>query len=136
MSASLTRPAAARRAKDADHNKRRMIVLMEEIKNQEEAIRQGGGPKGIEAQHRKGRLAARERIEKLVDPPQSGTCASFFELGLYAAHEMYQEWGGTPAAGVVTGLARVCGRPVMIWALEAASLNPEVREFRTGVLQT
>lgn len=119
MSTSLTRPPAARRAKDADPNKRRMITLMQEIKNQEESIRQGGGPKGVEAQHRKGRLTARERIEKLVDPAPAGASASFFELALFAAHEMYPEWGGAPAAGVVTGLARVCGRLVMIIANDA-----------------
>jgi len=96
-----------------------MITLMQQIKNQEESIRQGGGPKGVEAQHRKGRLTARERIEKLVDPAPAGASASFFELALFAAHEMYPEWGGAPAAGVVTGLARVCGRLVMIIANDA-----------------
>ncbi len=88
--------------------------LLTEMKNQEQQILQGGGAKAIEAQHKKGRLTARERIAKLTDP---GT--PFFELGIYAAHEMYQEWGGAPAAGTVTGLARVCGRLVMIVANDA-----------------
>jgi acetyl-CoA carboxylase carboxyltransferase component len=91
-----------------------MIELLTEIKNEEEKIRQGGGPKAIDAQHKKGRLTARERISKLIDP---GT--EFFELGIYAAYEMYEEWGGAPAAGTITGLARVCGRLLMIIANDA-----------------
>src|SRR6202044_2504584 len=60
------------------------------------------------SQHAKSRLTARERIKLLADP------GSFFELGLYAAHKMYEEWGGAPAAGVVTGLARIHSRLVML----------------------
>jgi 3-methylcrotonyl-CoA carboxylase beta subunit len=91
-----------------------MIDRLTEIKNEEEEIRQGGGAKAIEAQHKKGRLTARERIAKLIDPR-----SEFFELGLYAAYEMYGEWGGAPAAGTVTGLGRVAGRLVMIIANDA-----------------
>ena len=68
----------------------------------------------IEAQHKKDRLTARERIAKLIDAK-----TNFFELGLYAAHDMYQEWGGAPSAGTITGLARVSGRQVMIIANDA-----------------
>jgi len=95
-------------------NTRAMVDLLAEIKNQEEKIRHGGGSKAIEAQHKKGRLTARERIQKLIDP---GT--EFFELGIFAAHEMYAEWGGAPAAGTVTGLATVHDRLVMIIANDA-----------------
>src|SRR3989449_10424773 len=91
-----------------------MVDLLTEIKNEEERIRQGGGAKAIEAQHQKGRLTARERIARLIDPG-----SQFFELGLYAAHEMYEEWGGAPAAGTITGLGRVLGRLVMIVANDA-----------------
>ena len=91
-----------------------MIDLLTEIKNEEEQIRQGCGPKATEAQHKKGRLTARERVAKLIDPN-----SSFFELGTYAAYEMYQEWGGAPAAGTITGLGRVHGRLVMIIANDA-----------------
>ncbi|HEY1464279.1 MAG TPA: acyl-CoA carboxylase subunit beta [Terriglobales bacterium] len=89
-------------------NMRFMADLMSQIHNEEEKIREGGGAKAIESQHKKNRLTARERIELLVD---SGT---FFELGVFAASEMYEEWGGAPSAGVVTGLARVHSRLVMI----------------------
>jgi acetyl-CoA carboxylase carboxyltransferase component len=77
-------------------------------------IEQGGGPSGIERQHRHGRLTARERIERLVDP---GT--SFAELGLFAAWNMYREYGGAPAAGVVTGVGTVQGRQCMVIANDA-----------------
>jgi 3-methylcrotonyl-CoA carboxylase beta subunit len=72
-------------------------------------IEQGGGPSGIERQHRHGRLTARERIALLVD---AGT--AFTELGLFAAWNMYREYGGAPAAGVITGIGTVQGRLVMI----------------------
>jgi 3-methylcrotonyl-CoA carboxylase beta subunit len=102
--------------KSADFEKRsrQMVDRLTEIKNEEERIRQCGGAKAIEAQHKKGRLTARERIAKLIDPK-----TEFFELGLYAAYEMYEEWGGAPAAGTITGLAHVSGRRVMIIANDA-----------------
>ncbi len=80
---------------------------------QEAAIRLGGGLKAIDRQHEKSRLTARERISNLLDP------GSFFELGLWAAWEMYTEWGGAPSAGVVTGIGRVRNRDVMVIANDA-----------------
>jgi 3-methylcrotonyl-CoA carboxylase beta subunit len=114
LTRSVVETKVSRNSPDYEKNTRRMVELLTEIKNQENEIQQGGGAKAIESQHNKGRLTARERIEKLIDPH-----TSFFELGIYAAHEMYQEWGGAPAAGTVTGLARVCGRLVMIIANDA-----------------
>jgi len=87
---------------------RALADLVAQVRNEEEKIREGGGAKAIESQHAKSRLTARERIALLADP------GSFFELGLYAAHKMYEEWGGAPAAGVITGLARICSRMVML----------------------
>jgi len=95
-------------------NSREMVDRLTEIKNEEERIRQGGGAEAIEGQHKKGRLTARERIVKLIDPR-----TEFFELGLYAAHGMYEEWSGALGAGVITGLGRVAGRRVMIVANDA-----------------
>src|SRR5438046_2008924 len=92
-----------------EKNMRAMAEIVARVRNEEEQVRQGGGAKATDAQHAKGRLTARERIALLLDP---GT--ELFELGLYAAHGMYQEWGGAPAAGVVTGLARVHGRTFML----------------------
>ena len=97
-----------------EKNTRQMIERVTEIKTDEEAIRHGGGAKAIEAQHKKGRLTARERIAKLIDSK-----TEFFELSAFAAFGMYEEWGGAPAAGTITGLARVSGRQVMIIANDA-----------------
>ncbi len=91
-----------------ESNMRALAELVAQVRNEEEKIREGGGPKAIESQHAKARLTARERIHLLVDP------GSFFELGLYAANNMYEEWGGAPAAGVITGLARIDTRMVML----------------------
>ncbi len=94
-------------------NMRFMADLVSAIRNEEEQIREGGGAKAIENQHSKSRLTARERIQRLADP------GTFFELGSYAAYRMYEEWGGAPAAGVITGLARIETRLVMIIANDA-----------------
>jgi 3-methylcrotonyl-CoA carboxylase beta subunit len=90
-------------------NSRRVIDLVTALKNTEELLCQGGGGKAIDAQHKKGRLTARERIKKLIDPN-----SPFFELSIFAAFEMYEEWGGAPSAGVITGLAKICGRTFML----------------------
>jgi len=92
-----------------EKNMRAMANLVSEIRTEEEQIQQGGGEKAIESQHAKKRLTARERINLLIDRD-----TEFFELGLYAAYEMYEEWGGAPAAGAVTGLARIHGRLFML----------------------
>jgi acetyl-CoA carboxylase carboxyltransferase component len=111
---SLIESRAKTKSAEFEKNRRAIIDQLTEIKNEEEKIRQGGGAKAIESQHKKNRLTARERIEKLIDPG-----SRFFELGLYAAYEMYEEWGGAPAAGTITGLARVAGRQMMIIANDA-----------------
>jgi 3-methylcrotonyl-CoA carboxylase beta subunit len=92
-----------------ERNQKAMAELVTQVRNQEEIIQQGGGEKAIESQHKKDRMTARERIARLIDP---GT--EFFELGSFTAWGMYEEWGGAPSAGVVTGLARVQGRLVML----------------------
>ncbi|MFO0960097.1 MAG: acyl-CoA carboxylase subunit beta [Isosphaeraceae bacterium] len=79
-----------------------------------ESIRLGGGADAIARQHSKGRWTARERIAELLDPEEA-----LLELGLWAAYRMYEEWGGAPSAGVVSGIGRVSGRRVMIVANDA-----------------
>ena len=103
----LTSPRAAR-------NVQGMTALLAAIRGQEAELRQGGGVKAIDAQHGKKRLTARERVALLIDPD-----TELFELSLFAAFGMYEEWGGAPGAGVVTGLGRVCGRLCMIVANDA-----------------
>jgi acetyl-CoA carboxylase carboxyltransferase component len=107
--ASVLKSSVDIKSPAAQKNHRRIIDLLTQLKNEEEKIYAGGGTKAIEAQHKKGRLTGRERIRKLID-----TGSHFFELGAYAAYEMYEEWGGAPGAGVITGLARVCGRNFML----------------------
>jgi 3-methylcrotonyl-CoA carboxylase beta subunit len=98
----------------AQSNRMALLSLMTALRNEEDAIRLGGGTKAAEAQHAKGRLTARERLKLLLD---DGT--EFLELGLWAAHGMYTEYGGAPSAGVITGLGRVSGRLCMIVANDA-----------------
>src|ERR1700719_991821 len=94
-------------------NMRFLADLMSQIRNEEQKICEGGGAKAIDNQHSKGRLTARERINLLAAPE------SFFELGFYAAPGMDEECGGGPAGGVITGMARVQTRMVMISANDA-----------------
>ena len=114
MSSSVLKTAVNTKSPDFEKNSRRIADLLAAFKKDEAAILQGGGGKAIESQHKKNRLTARERIALLIDP---GT--PLFELGLYAAYEMYEEWGGAPSAGTVTGLARIHGRQFMVIANDA-----------------
>src|ERR1044071_8423646 len=91
-----------------------MRDLMPEIREQEAIIRQGGEPDAHARQRGKNRLTARERVKLLLDP---GT--ELFELAIFAAFGMYEDWGGAPAAGVVTGIGTVCERKFMIIANDA-----------------
>jgi 3-methylcrotonyl-CoA carboxylase beta subunit len=95
-------------------NREALAVLMAAVRAEEDSIRLGGGLKAAEAQRAKGRLTARERLKLLLD---EGT--ELLELGLWAAHGMYGEYGGAPGASVVTGIGRVCGRICMIVANDA-----------------
>jgi acetyl-CoA carboxylase carboxyltransferase component len=95
-------------------NHEALTVLIAALRLEEASIRQGGGARAAEAQHAKGRLTVRERIALLLD---EGT--ELFELGLWAAHGMYAEYGGAPSAGVVTALGRVSNRLCMIIANDA-----------------
>lgn len=88
--------------------------LIDSLEKEKQKIKQGGGPKRIEKEHKKGKLTAHERIELLLDDE-----ANFEEIGIWAAYEMYQDEGGCPAAGVVTGIGSVSGRKCMIVANDA-----------------
>ncbi len=92
----------------------KMAGKVVEIRKSQRQVHLGGGEGNIEKQHRKGRLTARERIALLVDEE-----STFHELGEFVAWEMYSEWGGAPAAGVICGLGRIEGRLVMIIANDA-----------------
>src|SRR6202051_4597193 len=89
-----------------------MRALVAELEELEDRLRAGGGAKKIEKQHKDGKLTARERVAKLIDP---GTL--FLEIGLLIAHDRYD--GQAPGAGVVTGIGRIEGRPAVVVANDA-----------------
>ncbi|HNF86527.1 MAG TPA: acyl-CoA carboxylase subunit beta [bacterium] len=91
-----------------------MERLLNALRQDGEAIKRGGGQKNIDKQHEKGRLTARERIVKLLDPN-----AHFMELGLFAAYEMYTDFGGCPSAGCVSGIGLIHGKETVIVAHDA-----------------
>ena len=101
----LTSPDARERAVRTAH----MRLLVEQVRHIEDRIRQGGGQQRIQKQHKAGKLTARERIAKLLDPD-----TFFQEFGALVAWDRYD--GKAPAAGVVTGVGAVSGRPVAIVA--------------------
>jgi acetyl-CoA carboxylase carboxyltransferase component len=84
------------------------------ILKEEAILREGGGKAGHERQRKMGRLPVRERIGLLLDKD-----AQFFEIGLWAAYKMYEQWGNIAAAGAVAGIGNVAGIPCMIIANDA-----------------
>ena len=89
-------------------------TVTQAILAQEAELREGGSEAGRKRQRGLGRLTVRERLGELLDPD-----AAFLEFGLWAAWRMYPEWGEVPAAGVVTGMGRIHGRPVCVVANDA-----------------
>tara|TARA_B110000879_G_scaffold192668_1_gene258871 strand:- start:193 stop:1821 length:1629 start_codon:yes stop_codon:yes gene_type:complete len=101
---------------DIDFNKNEDAIKLKiaEMKRRLTIISLGGGKKKIEKEHSKGKLTARERIDYLIDPK-----SNFLELGAFVANDMYEEYGGCPAAGVVMGIAYVSGKQCIIVANDA-----------------
>ncbi|KAA3636652.1 MAG: acyl-CoA carboxylase subunit beta, partial [Bacteroidetes bacterium] len=95
-------------------NEDAMKLLMAKMNHRLAKIYLGGGEKRIAKQHDKGKMTARERINALIDEG-----SDFFEIGAFAAFEMYEEYGGCPAAGVVSGIGYVSGRQCIIVANDA-----------------
>lgn len=77
-------------------------------------VKEGGGKKAIEKHKAKGKLTARERIEKLIDNPKD-----FYELSTFAAYGMYEEYGGAPSSGTIYGIGKVHNRLCVIVANDA-----------------
>lgn len=96
--------------KNEDSNKQ----LVYEVKTRLKKIFAGGGEKAAAKQKEKGKMLARERISYLLDPE-----SQWLEIGAFAAEDMYQDVGGCPSAGVVTGIGYVSGRQCMIVANDA-----------------
>ena len=90
----------------------RLETLGDEYQQLRARLEQGGGAERIKRQHDQGKLTARERVAALVDRD-----GPWFEVGLLVAYDQYD--GQAPAAGVVTGVGRVGGRPVVVVANDA-----------------
>src|SRR2546426_3863536 len=93
-------------------NHTRMRALVEQLQDALAAVRAGGGKEMTERHRSRGKLTARERIDHLLDP-----ATAFLELSPLAAWDMYEN--EAPAAGIITGVGRVCGREVVIVANDA-----------------
>ena len=90
----------------------RLKTLSDEYRELRARLEQGGGPDKVRRQHEQGKLTARERVVALLDPG-----GPWLEIGLLVAWDQYD--GQAPAAGVVTGLGRIGGRPVVVVANDA-----------------
>ena len=90
----------------------RLKTLTDEYRELRTRLEQGGGPDKVRRQHEQGKLTARERVTALLDRD-----AEWLEIGLLVASDQYD--GQAPAAGVVTGLGRIAGRPVVVVANDA-----------------
>ena len=101
-----------RDAEEFEPRRARMDELVRELRERSALVARGGGEKATERHRSRGKLPARERVDRLVDP---GT--AFLELNALAAWEMYDD--GAPSAGVVTGVGVVEGRECMIVANDA-----------------
>ena len=96
--------------KNEDLNKQQLYQLQKKLNK----VHQGGGEKRIAKEHQKGKLTARERINYLLDEG-----SDFLEIGAFAADGMYEDEGGCPSAGVVTGIGHVSGRMCVVVANDA-----------------
>jgi acetyl-CoA carboxylase carboxyltransferase component len=101
-----------RDAEEFARRRARMEELVVELRERTALVALGGGEKAMERHTSRGKLPARERIDRLVDP---GT--AFLELNALAAWDMYD--GGAPSAGIVTGIGVVEGRECVIVANDA-----------------
>ncbi len=88
--------------------------LLNEIEEIAASTMKGGGAKAVERLHKRNKLSARERIARLIDQD-----SFFLEVGLHCAHGFYEDQGGAPSAGVVTGIGIIEGRECMIVANDA-----------------
>ena len=99
---------------DFNKNEDAMKLKIAELNKKLAEISLGGGKEKIAKQHNKGKLTARERIDYLIDEK-----SNFLELGALVADEMYEEYGGCPAAGVIMGIGYVSGKQCLIVANDA-----------------
>jgi acetyl-CoA carboxylase carboxyltransferase component len=101
-----------RDAPEFSANRERMEGLVSELRDRTAEVATGGGAEAIERHRSRGKLLARERIDRLIDPG-----SAFLELNALAAFGLYD--GAAPAAGIVTGIGVVEGRECVIVANDA-----------------
>ena len=99
---------------ERNKNEDELKLLLSQVNYKLDKIYLGGGQKKIDKLHSRGKMTARERVEYLIDDK-----STFLEIGAFAGHEMYQEYGGCPGGGVLTGIGYVSGRQCMIIANDA-----------------
>ena len=97
--------------KNEDHNK----LLWSAVERKLVQIKLGGGKKQLQKLRDQGKMTARERIQALIDPK-----SEYIEIGAFAAHDMYKDYNGAPAAGVVIVLGYVHNRLCVIVANDAS----------------
>ncbi len=91
-----------------------MKLLLSRLEHRLNLVEQGGGEKKIKKQHDKGKMTARERVDYLLDEGRP-----VLEIGAFAGYEMYEEYGGCPAGGVVVVIGYVSGRQCVVVANDA-----------------
>jgi 3-methylcrotonyl-CoA carboxylase beta subunit len=103
-------------AKDRTYsrNEENLQALLKSLKTNAEKTKLGGGKEAIERHRKRGKMFVRDRIDRLIDPG-----SRFLEIGLFAGHDMYQEYGGAPSSGTVFGVGKIHGRDVVIVANDA-----------------
>jgi acetyl-CoA carboxylase carboxyltransferase component len=95
-----------------ERRRERMEALVAELRERSAQVARGGGEKAVARHRERGKLTARERIDRLVDPG-----GAFLELGALAAWDIYE--GAAPSAGIVTGIGVVEGRECVLVANDA-----------------
>jgi acetyl-CoA carboxylase carboxyltransferase component len=95
-------------------NEENYLTLLKSLNSKASVVKMGGGKDAIERHKKRGKMLARERIEKLIDPG-----SSFVEIGLFAAYGMYEEYGGAPSSGTIFGIGKIHGRDVVVVANDA-----------------
>ena len=97
-----------------NQNEDNMKLLVSEMKQKQSIIKLGGGKEAIDKQHKKGKLTARERIVEIFDEK-----STYIEVGIFAANNLYKEFGGCPSAGVIVAIGKVNERSCIVVANDA-----------------
>ena len=99
---------------EAEKNADSLLLAVSSMERRLAEVYKGGGQKRIDKLHANGKMTARERISKLLDPDKPS-----IEVGAFAGYEMYKEHGGCPAGGVVVVIGYIRGRQCIVVANDA-----------------